>query len=57
MINRIYRIMKVGDSSCSWRAECKSPVVLSPNSVNSVNAVSKTEERIRAELVRMVEAL
>ena len=39
MINRIYRIMEVGDSS--WRAECKSPVVLSPNSVNSVNAVSK----------------
>jgi hypothetical protein len=57
MINRIYRIMKVGDSSCSWRAECKSPVVLSPNSVNSVNTVSKTEERIRAELVKMVEAL
>ena len=55
MINRIYRIMEVGDSS--WRAECKSPVVQSPNSVNSVNAVSKTEERIRAELVRKVEAL
>ena len=55
MINRISRIMEVGDSS--WRAECKSPVVLSPNSVNSVNAVSKTEERIRAELVRKVEAL
>ena len=54
MINRIYRIMEVGDSSWSWRSECKSPVPLSPN---SVNAVSKTEERIRAELVRMVEAL
>ena len=26
-----------------------------PNSVNSVNAVSKTEERIRAELVRPIE--
>ena len=54
MINRIYRIMEIGDSSWSWNAECKSPVVLSPN---SVNAVSKTWERIRAELVRMVEVL
>ena len=57
MINRICRIMEVGDPSWSWRAECKSPVVPSLNSVNSVNGVSKTEERTRAELVRMVKAL
>ena len=57
MINRINRIIEVGDQSWSWMAECKSPVVPSLNSVNSVNAVSKTEERICADLVRMVKAL
>ena len=50
MINRIYRITVVGDSS--WRVErpVSHPDPNSLNSVNSVNTVSKTKERICAEL-------
>ena len=50
MINRIYRITVVGDSS--WRVErpVSHPNPNSLNSVNSVNTVSKTKERIYTEL-------
>ena len=47
MIDRIYRITVVGD--LSWRAE-RSASHPNPNSVNSVNTVSKTKERICTEL-------
>ena len=47
MIDRIYRITVVGDSS--WRVE--RPVSHpNPNSLNSVNTVSKAKERICTEL-------
>ena len=46
-INRIYRITVVGD--LSWRAECPASHP-NRNSVNSVNTVSKTKERICTEL-------
>ena len=50
MIDRIYRITVVGDSS--WRVErpVSHPNPNSLNSVNSVNTVSKTKERIYTEL-------